>query len=304
MIVWEAGRRAGGGGRGRPRVLVVGDVIEDVVVTPAVTPEPGADVPATIQRRPGGSAANQSAWLGHLGARVMFVGRAGARDVAFHGGELAKYGVEARIAADELLQTGRIVVLVEPDGERTMITDRGANARLTTTDLPAEFNVDLVLLSGYLFAEPGPRAAAFSLIASGARFAVDPASYSMLAVIGPERFLEWTEGAAACFPNRDEGRLLTGESDPEAMADRLRSWYELVVLKLGEDGAIVAGRGFLPAHVPAVPVRAVDSTGAGDAFCAAFVAAWLGGEEPVAAARVAATLAATTVTAASSRPTA
>lgn len=283
-------------------MLVVGDVIEDIVVTPAVTPVPGTDVPATIRRRPGGSAANQAAWLGHLGARVMFVGRAGARDVEFYSGELAKYGVETRIAADEAVQTGRIVVLVDPDGERTMITDRGANARLSPADLPDEFNVDLVLLSGYLFAERAPRVAARSLMASGVRFAVDPASYSMLAVIGPERFLDLTAGAAACFPNRDEARVLTGESDPLAMAAQLTHSYELAVVKLGADGAVVAERGFSPVHVAGVPVRAVDSTGAGDAFCAAFISAWLGGADPVEGARVAATLAATTVTAASSRP--
>jgi sugar/nucleoside kinase (ribokinase family) len=271
-------------------------------VTPRVTPVTGDDVPATIRRRPGGSAANQAAWLGHLGVPVMFVGRAGVRDVAFHRGELAKYGVDARITADNVVQTGRIVVLVDPDGERTMITDRGANARLTVADLPEQSDADLVLLSGYLFAEPGPRAAARSLIDGGARFAVDPASYSMLAAIGPSQFLDWTAGAAVCFPNLDEARVLTGEPDPVAMAGALSRTYKQVIVKLGADGAVVAGHEGVTT-VPGVPAEAVDSTGAGDAFCAAFIAAWLDGAEPVAAAREAVRLAGTVVRVASSRPT-
>jgi sugar/nucleoside kinase (ribokinase family) len=71
--------------------VVCGDVINDLLVKPldGLGPWPGSDTPATILARPGGSAANQAAWLAHLGADVVFAGRVGARDAAYHRRELA-----------------------------------------------------------------------------------------------------------------------------------------------------------------------------------------------------------------------
>ena len=77
----------------------------------------GADNQATIRTRAGGSAANQATWLASLGVDVVFAGRAGAADAAFHRGELARFGVQPHVVADESVPTGSIVVLIEPDGE-------------------------------------------------------------------------------------------------------------------------------------------------------------------------------------------
>jgi sugar/nucleoside kinase (ribokinase family) len=66
---------------------------------------------------------------------VVFAGRAGAADAEFHRAELARFGVEPKITVDQDAATGSIVVLIEPDGERTMITDRGANLRLQPADV-------------------------------------------------------------------------------------------------------------------------------------------------------------------------
>ena len=88
-------------GRSRvPRILVCGDVINDVLVKPLDGVTPDSDTRATISARPGGAAANQAAWMAHLGADVIFAGRVGARDVAYHRRELARAGVRARLAAD------------------------------------------------------------------------------------------------------------------------------------------------------------------------------------------------------------
>jgi sugar/nucleoside kinase (ribokinase family) len=286
-------------------------VINDVVVTPLAEPVSDSDTPAVIRSCPGGSAANQAAWLGHLGMDVVFAGRAGSADAEFHRLELGRYGVDAHIAADPDVPTGQIVVIVEADGERTMITDRGANARLSDADVPDKLldGVDLLLLSGYLFAEPGPREVALSLLQRtrdrGVRAAVDPGSRTMLTELSPAAFLGWTRDAAVCFPNRDEAEVLTGERDPVAMAARLMHWYDVVVVKLGAEGAVVVECRDGPCvRIPAAKVGAyvTDSTGAGDAFCASFLAAWLTGADPVAAARSAAALAATAVTVSGGRP--
>jgi sugar/nucleoside kinase (ribokinase family) len=300
-----------------PRVLVCGDVINDVVVRPLADPVPGGDTPAVISVRPGGSAANQAAWLGHLGADAVFAGRTGAADAEFHRRELSRCGVTPFVTADHDAHTGQIVVLVEPDGERTMITDRGANARLSEIDVPPRLfdGVDLLLLSGYLFAAPGPRAVARSLIATaserGIRFAIDPGS------VASRAFLSWTAGAAVCFPNHAEAAALTGETDPETAATSLLRWYDVAVVKLGPDGALVATAdrssssdhpsrsGSRPRHIPAAPIASqgpIDSTGAGDAFCAGFLSAWLAGADPFDATGAAAALAATALTLPGGRP--
>jgi sugar/nucleoside kinase (ribokinase family) len=91
----------------------------------------------------------------------------------------------------------------------------------------------------------------------------------------PAAFLRWTEGAAVCFPNRDEAAVLTGEADPLAMAARLTRYYGVVVVKLGGAGCVLAVPGEAPVPIAAHPVRATDTTGAGDAFCGAFMSRWL-----------------------------
>src|SRR5262249_7828920 len=112
--------RSGGSGGDAPpvppRILVCGDVVNDVLVKPldAVGSWPGSDTLATISARPGGAAANQAAWMAHLGVDVVFAGRAGARDAAYHRWELARTGVRAHLAADREAQTGSIVIMVAP----------------------------------------------------------------------------------------------------------------------------------------------------------------------------------------------
>ena len=288
-----------------PRVLVVGDVINDTLAVVKGPLRHGADNPATIVTRAGGSAANQAAWLASLGVNVVFAGRAGTADAAFHRRELARFGVEPHVAADESVPTGSIVVLTGPDGERTMITSRGANLNLCQADVPTALldGADLLHLTGYTLFEPGTRAVARGLIAEAGRrgilFTVDPGSAAFLGALGPGEFLGWTSTAAVCFPNHDEAVVLTGwhpgagrpgagrqgaeqpdpgMADPASLAAELARHYGVVALKLGPDGAAVAAAGETePVKVPAVPALVRDTTGAGDAFCAGFLAAWLAG---------------------------
>jgi sugar/nucleoside kinase (ribokinase family) len=268
------------------KTLLVGDVINDILVETAAPIVAGQDNPAAIRARAGGSAANQAAWLGWMGADVTFAGRVGAADVEFHQAELARFGVLAHLAADAAAATGSIVVLVAADGERTMITDRGANLRLTAADVPAALLDDIALLhlTGYTFFEPGPREVALGLIARARRrgvpYTVDSGSAAFLARLEPGAFLRWTSGAAACFANRDEAAVLAGTAqvgDAAEAAVFLARHYGAVVVKLGADGALLATAGADPEHFAAHPATVRDTTGAGDAFCAGFLAAWLSG---------------------------
>ena len=298
----------------RGRVVVCGDVINDVLVKPAGEITPGSDTPSVIRACPGGAAANQAAWMAHLGAQVTFAGRVGARDAGYHRRELARYGVHAHLAEDDQAGTGTIVIMVAPDGERTMFTDRGANLRLRRADLPADlFDGAAVLhLTGYTFCEPGLLEVALWLLgqarARGMAVTIDPASAAFLAKMEPGAFLRWTQGAAVCFPNRDEAAVLAGEADPPTMAARLTRHYQIVLLKLGAQGALLAVPGQAPVPIAAFPAQAVDSTGAGDALCGAFMSRWLAaGPNPqltdlTAAAEFAARTAASVVTRLGGRP--
>ena len=292
---------------------MVGDVINDILVETAGAVVDGADNRAVIRVRPGGSAANQAAWLGWLGVDVVFAGRAGALDVELHRRELARFGVRAHLAADPVAATGSIVVLVGADGERTMITDRGANLRLQPADVPAELldGVDLLHLTGYSLVAPGPRAVVRQVMAEAVRrevpFGIDPGSAAFLRELAPGAFLEWTRGAALCFPNRDEAEVLAGgeaaeSSAPPALAAALAPYYGAVVVKLGASGAVVASRGGPVASFPAHPAVVRDTTGAGDAFCAGFLASWLRGQDMVAAVDAAAATAAIAVSTLGGRP--
>ena len=290
-------------------------MINDVLVKPLDGVTPGSDTPAAVRAHPGGAAANQAAWMAHLGATVTFAGRVGTRDVGYHRRELTRVGVRACLAVDPEADTGSIVIMVAPDGERTMFTDRGANLRLEKEDLPASLldDADVLHVTGYSFCEPPLLEVALWLLGQarsrGLAVTVDPGSAAFLARMEPGAFLRWTDGAAVCFPNRDEAAVLVGEADPVTMATRLNRHYGVVALKLGAAGCLLAMVGHPPVRVAAMAVpEARDTTGAGDAFCGAFMSRWLASgpdaqtADLVGAAEFAARIAASVVTRFGARP--
>ncbi len=264
-------------------MVVIGDLLYDLLAE-VEDVALGTDTFAPIHAAAGGSGANAAAWLAHLGVETHFIGRVGD-DVfgRFLEGELERVGATPHLACDPSLATGKVFVLVGADGERTMITDRDASENLSPEDLPKElFQRDSHLhLSGYTFSEGSRRATALEALrlARGAAMgvSVDPSSVPLLETIGPERFLEWTVGADLCFPNLEEGALLAGSRNPDSILAALRDNYSNVVLKLGSEGAIYHGGDGEKVHLPAASARAVDTTGAGDALCAGFLAAWVSG---------------------------
>ncbi|MBA9005684.1 carbohydrate kinase family protein [Thermomonospora cellulosilytica] len=264
-------------------LLVVGDVVTDVVALHAGPLPPGADLPAEITVRAGGSAANTAAWAAALGADARLLARAGADAADWHAARLAEAGVRPHLRVDAACPTAVIIVMVDAAGERTMLTQRGAGARLGPGDWDDALldGAAWLHVSGYvLFTAPGRALAERAVAAARARGAgvsVDPASAGDLRRWGPDRFLAATEGADVLLPNRDEAVLLGGVPDPRAAAARLSGRYGLVACKLGADGALAARDGRIVAQVPARRVRAVDSTGAGDAFAAGFLTARLSG---------------------------
>jgi sugar/nucleoside kinase (ribokinase family) len=263
-----------------PVILVIGDVMTDLLVRPEGPLAVGSDRRASIEARPGGSAANQAVWLAHFGLDVRFVGRVGASDHAAQIAMFRESGVEARLIADAERETGRLIALIDPSGERSFLTDRGANDGLCEDDVPDALiaGADLIHLSGYSFVAESVRLAMRRVIerADDVPVSVDPASAEFLREMGPANFLAWTRGAQICFPNADEAAALSGSHNREAQVAVLAQHYPLVVVKRGAEGCEAAA-GAKRWRAPAPSVQAIDTTGAGDAFVAGFLAARLVG---------------------------
>jgi len=258
-------------------IVVVGDLMVDVV---AALPGPlahGSDTPGAISHHQGGSGANVAAWLAAAGAQVAFAGRAGA-DPLGDAAVAALGGVALAVERDPERPTGTCIVLVHPDGERTMIPDAGANDGLELPELPAGSHLHL---TGYTLLRGGSRPAARRALAlareRSATVSVDPSSAAPLA--REPAFLEWVAGAGLLLPNADEARVLTSEAEPERAARALARGGREVVVTLGAGGALWTD-GERVLRAAAEPADLVDTTGAGDAFAAGLLAARAGGAEP------------------------
>ncbi|WP_019631150.1 carbohydrate kinase family protein [Actinomadura atramentaria] len=273
------------------RVVVVGDLMTDTVARAAFPLAKGSDTPAAVTTHGGGSGANVASWLAVDGVQVAFIGRCGSdilgrnRDM-----ELMGYGVDVRLIRDPERPTGTCVVMVTHKGDRTMLSDPGANAALLVEDVDRSRELFAqgthLHVSGYSLLNEGSRKAAVHALETARKakmsISVDAGSSAPLKRIGAEPFLEWTQGARLLVLNADEAEVLTGRDSPEQAAKVLTAWYPQVVIKIGADGALWYTNGRPePVTVAAEPIdKIVDGTGAGDAFIAGFLPPWLDGKPP------------------------
>lgn len=265
---------AGAGPAAGRRVCVVGDVLLDVVVKLDGPIRPDTDTYGRISVGAGGQAANVAAWIVALGGEAVLVGKL-AGDPAAHlvREELRRRGV--RVCSPPPSgpgRTGTVVSVATPDGQRTMLTDRGVAAALRPAELdPAWFEgCGWLHVPTYSLARAPLRAATLAVAArlpAGA-VSVDYSSVAVIEALGVARFRELLLGLrpSVTFANEQEAELV-GPLPPSPTGPAVQ------VVKLGARGCLVNGR----PH-PALPVQAVDSTGAGDAFAAG----WLLGGTPLA----------------------
>ncbi|MGW0433171.1 carbohydrate kinase family protein [Micromonospora sp. NPDC003197] len=271
-----------------PRIVTVGDVITDVLAVLTGPLATGSDTAAAIRSTGGGQAANTAAWLGWLGGTVTLVGAVGADDAGrARLSELNDLGVHCAVRQYPETPTGTVIVLAH-DGERTMVTERGANLRLTGADVDAALagvtDARHLHLSAYTLLDAGSRDAGLRALAAarelGLTTSVDAASAAPLRQVGAATFLDWVRDVDLLLANSDEATVLAGEQEPETQARWLAGAVRNAVVKRGADGAIWASQTGSVVRAAARRVPVVDVTGAGDAFAAGLLAAWVAGASP------------------------
>ena len=280
----------------RPRRLVmVGSVVVDVLLYVDRLPERGGDVLASRMLTSAGGGFNLLVAARRLGMDAAYGGRTGT----------GPFGDQARRALDDagiptLLppgedgDTGVVIGLVEPDGERTFATSPGVEARLEPEDLRAlELRpADVVYVSGYDLVYPVSGRSLeewLPQLPDQLLLAIDPGP---LATDVPAARMEAVLRRADLLSlNAVEAAALSGHQGPAEAAvilgERLRAGA-LVVVRAGAAGCWLVAGGGDPVQIPGRPARAVvDTTGAGDTHVAAFLASLSHGDDPPRAARVA-----------------
>jgi ribokinase len=268
----------------QPSILVLGDINVDIMGRVKRWPEPGEDCLAQkLEIRCGGVGANCALALARWGTSPWLLGCVG-QDIfsAYVLKVLEENKVDVRcVRRTGAAMTGMFYINVTPDGERTFFGGRGANAllRLPPGGSPWNTRAAAAHIAGHSFLDPGPEQAAKRLIkgihARGGWVSLDVGMEPSKAI--PQKILQMARGVDILLVSLDEAAALTGTRDPvRAFASLRKACAREIVLKVGRRGCWIgeAGR---PVLVPSFSVRTVDSTGAGDAFVAAFLQARLRG---------------------------
>jgi len=261
-------------------LICVGDVMLDVRVDSGRLAR-GGDVHGRVLVHPGGTSANAAVWAASSGAEVGVIAAVGD-DLAGRLliASLRERGVDvSRVRSVAGAASGTMLVVHEA-GERSMVADRGANARFRPDELPETLEAGTVLVSGYLLLQDGTRDTGSEAIrrASSPWVAVEAATWPLVEAVGEDRFHRLAEGATAILANEREARSLTGLA-PDAAAKALGERYRLACVKQGADGAVMVLDGNEHRAV-AEPILQGDPTGAGDAFDGMLLAMLARGSTP------------------------
>ena len=282
-------------------IVAIGDAIVDVIATceeafldsrgfvkgsmRLLTTEEASDLYAAMgpaREISGGSAANSMAGAAALGLKAAFIGQVADDQLgAIFAHDMRSLGVSFETPPIQgPPPTGRCLILVTPDAQRTMSTCPGASHELTPAALDAELirSASVTFLEGYLWGPERPRAAmleAARIAHSAGRTVAFTLSESLCLGDRREGVLGMIEAGTAdiLFGNEDEVRHLTGCGDLAECIVALSQHVGTLVITRGAHGAIAVERDYL-VEVPAAPVtHVVDTTGAGDLFAAGFLAA-------------------------------
>ncbi|MFD9379224.1 ribokinase [Streptomyces sp. NPDC059999] len=251
-------------------IAVLGSTNMDLVAYVSKAPRLGETVTGrAFHTVPGGKGANQAVAAARLGGEVVMIGAVGADEFGVRlRSALAAAGVETAALRTVEGASGTAHITVDDEGANSIVVIPGANARVTGLEAGDDSRIgsaDSLLLQLELPLEAviaGARAAR----AHGVRTILTPAPARPL----PAELLDVTD---LLVPNEHEAAALTGLTDPHRAAEALLRSVPQVVITLGGAGVLFAARGREPLALPAIRVRAVDTTAAGDTFVGALAVA-------------------------------
>lgn len=229
---------------------------------------------------PGGSACNTMVGIAKLGGNARFIGKNGMDEPArFFEDSLKKTGADPIILKSSS-PTGRVLSIVTPDAQRSMLTYLGAAAELSSQDISEKFfeNAAIVHVEGYLlFNRELITAIAEAAKRVGAKFSLDLASFTV--VEASKEFLEpfVRNYADILIANEDEAFAFTGHRDEDHAIRALSRNADIAVLKLGKRGSMISSSEQITRIAPMGDGRAVDTTGAGDLWASGFLFGLLNG---------------------------
>jgi len=235
-----------------------------------------------IEKFSGGSAANTIIGVTQLGGTARFLGKVGDDPYGkFYREDLKKAGVFFDASPGDGI-TGRCLVLVTPDGERTMLTHLGICGQLMPDDITEEDigQAKMIYIEGYLWDSPPAREACMAVLKVAKRLGKKVAftvSDPFVVCRYKDEFLrlipKWID---LLFCNLDEGRELTGQDNEKDVISFIGELAPQVAMTLGDEGAIVYDRGEIHS-VQTEKIKPVDTNGAGDAFAGGFLYRYLRG---------------------------
>jgi sugar/nucleoside kinase (ribokinase family) len=233
-------------------------------------------------RASGGSAANTIHGLARLGVNTGFIGTVGRDDTGnFFRDDMIGAGIRPHLT-DSPSSTGRSQAMVTPGGERTMATFLGAAVELSAQQITLSLfrEYDHLHLEGYLVLNQNLVEAALQL-AKQCRITVslDLASFNVVEANLDFLHRMVREYVHIVFANEEEARAFTGHTNPRLALDAIAAICPIAVVKIGEKGSLVKQEGKTWTIAP-VPVKCLDTTGAGDLYASGFLYGFAGEHGP------------------------
>lgn len=224
---------------------------------------------------PGGGALITAAHLAALGRPAALLARFGTDELSSALGEqIERLGLDLQFLDRHASAGPQLTVVMVEKGERAFLSRRAGHARPASFDKALAWSAATHLHIAEYATLHEMTDAITAAKRHGLTVSLDPSWDDTL--IREPAFFEHAAGTDIFLPNREEALALTGLADPAAALTQLAATFPIVVLKRGGEGAMLAAAGQTIA-LPSRKVEVIDTTGAGDAFNAGFIHAWLNG---------------------------
>ncbi|MEA2070904.1 MAG: adenosine kinase [Asgard group archaeon] len=226
-----------------------------------------------IFKNPGGSTANIMSNLAKIGTPSAFIGKHGDDEKGRKFMQILRdEGVHTYSILDHENETGQLLSLITPDKDRTFIVYHGASKVLPAEMIKEELlkALDLIHVEGYLALES--EKALWKIFKESETIAFDLAAYSVVdktRALLQKVFSKYPPKILFC--NIFEGKAFTKKTKKNSILEDLLEYSSIAVLTLGEEGVLIGTREGEKYHQKAIPTKVVDTTGAGDSFCAGFL---------------------------------